>query len=144
MCHLELTIHINLSYMFLLTFWKSIIVSQLIVRKLQQHCLHITRTKKWVYILHRICHDYWEKVESIKQRSSRHATNLFIHAFFQLKLHIFGNSTQRQLSVTTFVNRIHGASSPPWASYQIRKIAGCACAGNAGNVFPATNLKWKR
>ena len=25
-----------------------------------------------------------------------------------------------------------------WASYQIRKIAGCACAGNAGNDFPAT------
>ena len=25
-----------------------------------------------------------------------------------------------------------------WASYQIRKIAGCACAGNAGTVFPAT------
>ena len=24
-----------------------------------------------------------------------------------------------------------------WASCQIRKIAGCACAGNAGNVFPA-------
>ena len=23
-----------------------------------------------------------------------------------------------------------------WASYQIRKIAVCACAGNAGNVFP--------
>ena len=26
----------------------------------------------------------------------------------------------------------------PWASYQIRKIAGCANAGNAGNVFPVT------
>ena len=25
----------------------------------------------------------------------------------------------------------------PWASYQTRKIADCACAGNAGNVFPA-------
>ena len=25
-----------------------------------------------------------------------------------------------------------------WASYQIRKIAGCAYTGNAGNVFPAT------
>ena len=25
-----------------------------------------------------------------------------------------------------------------WASCQIRKIADCACAGNAGNVFPAT------
>ena len=25
----------------------------------------------------------------------------------------------------------------PWASCQIRKIVGCACAGDAGNVFPA-------
>ena len=24
-----------------------------------------------------------------------------------------------------------------WASYQMRNIAGCACSGNAGNVFPA-------
>ena len=31
-----------------------------------------------------------------------------------------------------------------WASYQIRKMAGCACAGNAWNVFPATNFKGKR
>ena len=23
-----------------------------------------------------------------------------------------------------------------WVSYQIRKVAGCACAENAGNVFP--------
>ena len=29
-----------------------------------------------------------------------------------------------------------------WASYQVRKIAGCAWAGNAGNVFPATDFKW--
>ena len=35
-------------------------------------------------------------------------------------------------------------STLPWASYQIRKIAGCACAGNAGNVFPATDFKGKR
>ena len=28
-----------------------------------------------------------------------------------------------------------------WASYQIRKIADCACAGNAGDVFPATDFK---
>ena len=31
----------------------------------------------------------------------------------------------------------------PWASYQIRKIAGCACAGNAGNVFPTRRLQSK-
>ena len=30
-----------------------------------------------------------------------------------------------------------------WASYQIRKIAGCACAGNAGNVFPTRRLQRK-
>ena len=29
-----------------------------------------------------------------------------------------------------------------WASYQIRKIADCA--GNAGNVFPATDIKGNR
>ena len=30
-----------------------------------------------------------------------------------------------------------------WASYQIRKIAGCACAGNAGNVFTCRRLQRK-
>ena len=29
------------------------------------------------------------------------------------------------------------------ASYQIRKIAGCACAGNAGNVFPRRRFQRK-
>ena len=32
---------------------------------------------------------------------------------------------------------------PTWASCQIHKIAGCACAGNAGDVFPATDFKRK-
>ena len=30
-----------------------------------------------------------------------------------------------------------------WASYQIRKIAGCACAGNARNVFPRRRFQRK-
>ena len=30
-----------------------------------------------------------------------------------------------------------------WASYQIRKIAGCACAGNAGNVLPRRQFQRK-
>ena len=30
-----------------------------------------------------------------------------------------------------------------WASYQIRQIAGCACAGNAGNVFPRRRFQRK-
>ena len=36
------------------------------------------------------------------------------------------------------------ASQPPWASYQICKIAGCACAVNAANVFTANDFKGKR
>ena len=35
-------------------------------------------------------------------------------------------------------------TSEPWASCQIREMAGCACAGNAGNVFPAINFKGNR
>ena len=31
----------------------------------------------------------------------------------------------------------------PWASYQIPKIACCACAGNAGNVFPRRRFQRK-
>ena len=34
--------------------------------------------------------------------------------------------------------------SVAWASYQIRKIACCACAGNAGNVFPTGDFKGNR
>ena len=34
-------------------------------------------------------------------------------------------------------------SASAWASYQIRKIAGCACAGNAGNVFPRRRFQRK-
>ena len=30
-----------------------------------------------------------------------------------------------------------------WASYQIRKIAGCACVGKAGNVFPRRRFQRK-
>ena len=30
-----------------------------------------------------------------------------------------------------------------WASYQIREIAGCACAVNAGNVFPCRRFQRK-
>ena len=39
--------------------------------------------------------------------------------------------------------RISTILPSPWASYQIRKIAGCACAGNAGNVFPCRRFQMK-
>ena len=38
---------------------------------------------------------------------------------------------------------ISGPIFSPWASYQIRKIAGYACAGNAGTVFVRRRLQRK-
>ena len=40
--------------------------------------------------------------------------------------------------IKNFDIKVGGARFWTWASCQIRKIAGCACVGNAGNVFPAT------
>ena len=43
-------------------------------------------------------------------------------------------------SVATLLNVHACVSSCSWASYQVRKIAGCACAGN---VFPRRRLQKK-
>ena len=42
-----------------------------------------------------------------------------------------------------FCGLLYGTKHLAWASYQIRKIAGCACAGNAGNVFPRRRIQRK-
>ena len=51
------------------------------------------------------------------------------------------------ISITLVSN--YDANSPirpvhVWTSYQIRKIADCACVGNAGSVFTATDFKGNR
>ena len=43
--------------------------------------------------------------------------------------------------LTAFYIMVDDTWHAQWASYQIRKIADCAYAGNAGNVFPATDFK---
>ena len=40
-----------------------------------------------------------------------------------------------------FIDIGENARLAQWTSYQICKIAGCASAGNAGNVFPAIDFK---
>ena len=57
-------------------------------------------------------------------------------------------SSSLQLSLCQWSNQlqriwIKKSHAKPWASYQIRKIAGCACAGNAGNVFPRRRFQMK-
>ena len=52
----------------------------------------------------------------------------------------FANCVCLKANVYDYMNSITLA----WVSYQIRKIAGCACAGNAGSVFPITAVKGNR
>ena len=44
----------------------------------------------------------------------------------------------RVTSASTILEQNIMVDAWEWASCHIRKIVGCACAGNAGNVFPAT------
>ena len=52
------------------------------------------------------------------------------------KIYIFNSSTYPPRGLFKI-------KASPWASYQIRKIAGCACAGNAGKVFPHRRFQRK-
>ena len=58
-----------------------------------------------------------------------------------LAFHFFFSDKRYEIHVTK--TSIHTIMTGPWASYQIRKIAGCACAGNAGNVFPRRRFQRK-
>ena len=78
-----------------------------------------------------------------------HCRNSSYKIFGDWMVTIEGSVTSRGITLagisinsTKFKNRdwecvnfgfIYGCT---WASFQIRKIAGCACAGNAGNVSP--------
>ena len=50
--------------------------------------------------------------------------------------------TKRPLLLTGIINKTN-VGIGGWTYYQIRKFAGCACAGNAGNVFLTTDFKRK-
>ena len=52
-------------------------------------------------------------------------------------LHTMASSLSKRTYETSW-GYMKRSSSTAWGSYQMRKIVGCACAGNAGNVFPAT------
>ena len=47
------------------------------------------------------------------------------------------------VNVVWLLGIVESLISTQWASYQIRKIAGRACAGNAGNVFPRRRFQRK-
>ena len=60
------------------------------------------------------------------------------------KYNIEDVSKNVHLLLSTPVFKWSASPCHTWASYQVRKIAGCACAGNARNVFPAIDLNGHR
>ena len=65
--------------------------------------------------------------------------NEFIRFFMPFKWSLF-----HRVQMTTSQHWFkQWTGDKPWASYQIRKIAGCACAENAGNVFPRRRIHRK-
>ena len=85
-----------------------------------------------------ICHRWlpWQLtvlVRSLSNIFSKHTLN------WQYHRHVRGQS----YGMAEWLHPIFLSGSSHWsmASYQIRKIAGWACAGNAGNIFPTTDFK---
>ena len=56
---------------------------------------------------------------------------------------MWGNTVVTDVWILVFEFACLSIYFETWASYQIRKIAGCACAGNAGNVFPRRRFQRK-
>ena len=63
-----------------------------------------------------------------------HPNGWFLLAIFSCDTVSSFNNIRKK---TTFTDWRRIPYTTPWASCQIRKIVGCACAGNAGNVFPS-------
>ena len=55
---------------------------------------------------------------------------------------VYQSCTIQILNIFCYISR--NVLFSQWASYQIRKIVCCVCAGNAGNIFPATDFQAHR
>ena len=82
----------------------------------------------------------WQKWELNCPPTCKCSIRIVFVQFLSLPNRVWANSTQgskyRQIT-TSYITETQ------WASYQIRKAAGCACAGNAGSVFPRRRLQRK-
>ena len=100
----------------------------------------------WCTLIFSSFHTLWllsqTKSGQIKHQYRKAGPGASVHAvqFKTLTIHIVSgaNPTDKWQIVRLF----HGFVA--WASYQICKIAVCACARNAGNIFPAPNFKGNR
>ena len=71
--------------------------------------------------------------------------DIITHMCLNFKCVFFSNSVDVMVSLAKRMPACCAdAITGPWASYQIRKVARCACDENAGNVLPVTDFKGNR
>ena len=90
--------------------------------------------------LNLLTHRGWNRMVSTSQMTYSNAFSCVKIVVFWFKFHWFirkGPINNKLTLVQRMAWRRTGNKPlfDAWASYQIRKVAGCACAGNAENVF---------
>ena len=92
---------------------------------------------------HKWLHIYIEREQSLELRVIFVFTlPAYLRDLWRSKMQVI--KSRLVVSRRPALNNHHFENCPTqWASYQIRKIAGCACAGNAGNVSPRRQFQRK-
>ena len=101
-----------------------------------------------IHIQHTTYYSYAVNTSTGYRISTDRGLTKYIQCMHQWKVACFVKvAAYRLSSASAFLNMYGYHMSPAcmemsqlWGSYQIRNIAGCACAGNAGNVFPRRRL----
>ena len=101
------------------------------------------RRGKWLGVTTKItdCHATDGFIQEHRHSHYRHHGNHFLGNMCPcMEMVLLRNIAKINRQSKTIVTMEHIDS---WPSYQIRKIAGCACAGNDGNVFPRRRFQRK-
>ena len=117
----------------LTSFFSSVKVITLIYRLQGRHHFSSMRDES----LHDLCGPVWCGRHQMWCCYEIHGAIAYLMIFYFHRMEI-GMATEIDLGVRLAVYVIK------WASYQIRKIAGCACAGMPGTFFTSTEFKENR
>ena len=86
-------------------------------------------------------------LSTVKKTFRYHITYDPLRQWKQFNVQYYAAKAMKSSSITSRAHWLDNRSCDnyrQWASYQIRKNEGCECAGNGGNVFPATEFKGNR
>ena len=102
----------------------------------------IFRRKRWLWnqLLLMICWNVSNSLLSVIINTLNYNTVVGCQIEYDTVVNLL---VYRGSEIVLIILSVSSSVSSPLASYQIRKIAGCACAGNAKNVFPTHRLQRK-